>query len=69
MYASMPNPVISVMRSTQMWIFDWEKVIIPEKISMIPPQVPPNWQRQNARGTSALGHPEERLEKQDNIRT
>ncbi|MPC87925.1 hypothetical protein E2C01_082807 [Portunus trituberculatus] len=47
--------------STKSWVFDTETVIIPGKISIIPPQVLSNWKRQNATGTSTLGDPEERF--------
>ncbi|MPC89194.1 hypothetical protein E2C01_084130 [Portunus trituberculatus] len=42
--------------STQRWVSDTETVLIPGKISIIPPQVPPT-------GSSSLGDPEEGLEK------
>ncbi|MPC62452.1 hypothetical protein E2C01_056537 [Portunus trituberculatus] len=45
--------------STKRWVSDMETVIILGKISIISPQVLPNWQRHNTRGTSALGDPEE----------
>ncbi|MPC32897.1 hypothetical protein E2C01_026231 [Portunus trituberculatus] len=41
MYAFMPDAITSYAFSTQRWVFDTETVIIPEKISIIPPQVPP----------------------------
>ncbi|MPC22555.1 hypothetical protein E2C01_015572 [Portunus trituberculatus] len=41
MYASMPDTITFVKRSTQRWVSDTETVIIPGKISIIPPQVPP----------------------------
>ncbi|MPC31924.1 hypothetical protein E2C01_025224 [Portunus trituberculatus] len=61
MYASMPDTITSVMRSPQrdVCVSDTEAVIIPGKTS----SGPPNWQRQNARGTFALGDPAEGLEK------
>ncbi|MPC14727.1 hypothetical protein E2C01_007497 [Portunus trituberculatus] len=37
----MSNTNISVIRSAQRWVSDTETVIIPGKISIIPPQVPP----------------------------
>ncbi|MPC42168.1 hypothetical protein E2C01_035782 [Portunus trituberculatus] len=40
--------------SSQRWVSDTETVITPEKISKIPPQVPPT-DKQNARGAYALG--------------
>ncbi|MPC37683.1 hypothetical protein E2C01_031173 [Portunus trituberculatus] len=41
MYASMSDSITSVMRSGDSWIADTETIIIPGKISIIPPQVPP----------------------------
>ena len=51
--------------STQRWVSVTETVIIPGKISILPSQVPLNWQKQNATGVSALWDPEEGLEKQN----
>ncbi|MPC38045.1 hypothetical protein E2C01_031546 [Portunus trituberculatus] len=49
---------------TQRWVSDTETVIIPGKISIYNTSSgPPSLLRQNARGTSALGDPEEGLEK------
>ncbi|MPC40303.1 hypothetical protein E2C01_033858 [Portunus trituberculatus] len=42
MYASMPDTIISVVLTTKRWDSDTETVIIPGKIRIIPPQVPPN---------------------------
>ncbi|MPC41754.1 hypothetical protein E2C01_035356 [Portunus trituberculatus] len=47
----------------QRWVSDMETVTIPGKISTIPPQVPPTGGGKNTRGSSALGDPEEGLEK------
>ncbi|MPC58221.1 hypothetical protein E2C01_052217 [Portunus trituberculatus] len=44
--------------STKRWVSDMETIIIPGKISIIPPQVLPI-----GRGTSTLVDPEEGLEK------
>ncbi|MPC20836.1 hypothetical protein E2C01_013800 [Portunus trituberculatus] len=41
--------------STQRWVSDTKTVIIPGKISIIPPQVSLNWQRRDASGTSDFG--------------
>ncbi|MPC47723.1 hypothetical protein E2C01_041478 [Portunus trituberculatus] len=44
--------------NTQRWVSDMAIVIIPREISIMPPQIPPDLQRQNTRGTFAFGEPE-----------
>ena len=41
MYASMPDTIISAICSAQRLVSDIEAVVIPRKISITPPQVPP----------------------------
>ncbi|MPC30319.1 hypothetical protein E2C01_023580 [Portunus trituberculatus] len=66
MYASMTDTITSIMYSAQctdIWVSDTRTVIIPGKINIKHSQVPTNWLRENARGISDLGSPEEELEK------
>ena len=51
----MQDTITSVTRSSHRWISDTKTVIFPGKIRIIPFQVPPNRQKQNARGVCALG--------------
>ncbi|MPC88959.1 hypothetical protein E2C01_083886 [Portunus trituberculatus] len=53
--------------STKKWVCDTETVIVPGKNQHNTSSGSPNWQRQDARGTSIFGDPEEGLEKLDKI--
>ncbi|MPC75979.1 hypothetical protein E2C01_070380 [Portunus trituberculatus] len=59
MYASMPDTITSVTRSAQRDGSLTRKRENQHNTS----SGPPKWLRQNARGTSDLGNPEEELEK------
>ncbi|MPC27440.1 hypothetical protein E2C01_020609 [Portunus trituberculatus] len=49
--------------STKRLVSDTETVIFPGEIIIIPPQIPPTGRSKKGRVTSALGDPEEELEK------
>ncbi|MPC47554.1 hypothetical protein E2C01_041303 [Portunus trituberculatus] len=64
MYASMPDTYhLRYAYSTNRWVTDTETVIIPRKISIIPPQVPPTGRGKTPEASLLWEDPEERLEK------
>ncbi|MPC23569.1 hypothetical protein E2C01_016626 [Portunus trituberculatus] len=63
MHASMPDTITSVMRSAQRDGSDMDTVIIPGKISIISPQVPPTGRGKAPEAPPPWGDPEEELEK------